>query len=173
MVATGLLIIRVVIGLIMAGHGAQKVFGWWGGPGVKGWTAAMNRMRIRPPVAWAWMSALAELVGGLLLVLGLLTPLACAAVAASMLVAMALIHWPKGFWNSKGGFEFNLSILAAAVGLAFTGAGSVSLDAAFGIRYPEPLTLILLAILVVLGAGAALFTRAPAQAAETKPQTSA
>lgn len=171
MLAIGLLIIRVVIGLTMAGHGAQKIFGWWGGAGMKGWTAGMTRMRIRPPVVWAWMSALAEGVGGVLLVLGLLTPLACAAVAASMLVAMALVHWPKGFWNSKGGFEFNLSILAAAAGLAFTGAGAISLDAALGARYPKPVTLIVLAILVVLGAGAAVVTRAPQPATETKPQT--
>ncbi len=171
MVAIGLLIIRVVIGLTMAGHGAQKVFGWWGGPGIKGWTGGMTRMRIRPPVAWAWVSALSELVGGLLLALGLLTPLACAAVAASMLVAMALVHWPKGFWNSKGGYEFNLSILSAVIGLAFTGAGAISLDAAFGIRYPEPVTLIVVAILVALGVGAALFTRGPQAATETKPQT--
>lgn len=171
MVATGLLIIRVVIGFIMAGHGAQKVFGWWGGPGIKGWTGAMTRMRIRPAAPWAWVSAVSELVGGLLLALGLLTPLACAAVAASMLVAMALVHWPKGFWNSKGGYEFNVSILAAVIGLAFTGAGAISLDAALGIRYPEPVTLIVVAILVALGVGAALFTRAPRPATETKPQT--
>ena len=171
MVAIGLLIIRVVIGLTMAGHGAQKVFGWWGGPGIKGWTGGMTRMRIRPPVAWAWISALSELIGGLLLALGLLTPLACAAVAASMLVAMALVHWPKGFWNSKGGYEFNLSILSAVIGLAFTGAGAISVDAAFGIRYPEPVTLIVLAILVALGVAGVLFTRAPQPATEPKPQT--
>lgn len=171
MLAIGLLIIRVVIGLTMAGHGAQKVFGWWSGPGIKGWTAGMNRMRMRPAATWAWTSALAELVGGVLLALGLLTPLACAAVAASMLVAMALVHWPKGFWNSKGGYEFNLSILSAVIGLAFTGAGAISLDAAIGLRYPEPVTLIALAILVGLGVAAALLTRAPQAAAETKPQT--
>jgi putative oxidoreductase len=171
MVAIGLLVLRVVIGLTMAGHGAQKLFGWWGGAGINGWTAGMTRMRIRPALFWAWTSALAELGGGLLLALGLLTPLACAAIAAAMLVAVALVHWPKGFWNSKGGYEFNLSIVAAIVALAFTGPGPISLDAALGIRFPEPATLIVLVVLVLAGVGVALFTRAPATAVEGKPQT--
>ena len=171
MLAIGLLILRVVIGLTMAGHGAQKLFGWWGGTGIKGWTAGMTRMRIRPALLWAWASALAEFGGGLLLALGLLTPVACAAIAAAMLVAVALVHWPKGFWNSKGGYEFNLSIVAAIVALGFTGPGPISLDAALGIRFPEPATLIVLLVLVLVGVGAALFTRAPATAVEAKPQT--
>src|SRR6266699_3008749 len=102
MTAAGLLILRFTIGGILFGHGAQKVFGWWGGPGFAGWTSAMTRMRIRPPRAWALISASGELGGGILLVLGLLTPLACAAIAGSMLVAIILIHLPKGFWVTKG-----------------------------------------------------------------------
>src|SRR5215472_4713117 len=113
MVASGLLLLRLVIGLTLAAHGAQKVFGWFGGPGMTGWTGAMTRMRIRPAVPWAWTSALAELVGGLALALGLLFPFPSLAIAGSMLVAIALVHWPKGFWTTKGGYEFNLSILAA------------------------------------------------------------
>lgn len=154
----------------MAGHGAQKLFGWWGGSGIGGWTAGMTRMRMRPPAAWAWMSALAEFGGGLLLALGLVTPLACAAIAAAMLVAVGLVHWPKGFWNSKGGYEFNLSILAAIVALAFTGPGAISIDAALGIHFPEPATLIVLPVLVILGVAAALLTRAPQPAVERKAE---
>ena len=118
MAAAGLLILRVVIGVIMIGHGAQKAFGWWGGPGLAGWTSAMTRMRIRPPLAWAYISMLGELGGGILLILGLLTPLACSAIAGSMLVAIYLVHLPRGFWVSKGGYEFNLSILGAVIALA-------------------------------------------------------
>ncbi len=170
MVAAGLLILRLVLGLTLAGHGAQKLFGWWGGTGIRGWTAGMTRMRVRPAVLWGWSSALAELGGGLLLALGLLTPLAAAAIVSAMLVAVALVHWPKGFWNTKGGYEFNLTILAAVVALVLTGPGAISLDAALGIRYPEPATLVVLAVLVIGGVGTALATRAPQPAAETKPQ---
>jgi len=164
MAAAGLLILRVVIGAIMFGHGAQKMFGWWGGPGMAGWTQAMVRMRIRPPRAWAWISALGEIGGGVLLILGLLTPLACAAVASSMLVAIALVHLPKGFWVSKGGYEFNLAILGAIVALALIGPGSASLDSALGIHLPEPVTLIVLVLAVIAGVAGTLLSRAPAPA---------
>jgi len=170
MFALGILILRLVIGLTMAAHGAQKLFGWWGGPGMNGWTGAMNRMRIRPAVPWAWMSALAELLGGIGLAVGLLTPLPSLAIAGSMLVAIALVHWPKGFWVTKGGYEFNLSILAAIAAIALAGPGAYSLDSAFGIHAPEPVTLIVGTILVVAGVGVALGTRGPQPAAETKPQ---
>ena len=162
MTAAGLLILRVVIGVIMVGHGAQKVFGWWGGPGLDGWTQAMTRMRIRPPRAWAIISAFAELGGGILLVLGLLTPFACAAIASSMLVAIYIVHMPRGFWVTKGGYEFNLSILAAIAALALIGPGSASLDGAWRIHLAEPATLIALTIAVIAGVGAALGSRTPA-----------
>ena len=170
MVALGLLLLRVTICLILAAHGAQKLFGWWGGPGMKGWTGAMTRMRIRPAAPWAWISALGEFLGGLGLAVGLLVPLPNLAIAGAMLVAIALIHWPKGFWNTKGGFEFNLSILAATAAIALTGPGSYSLDAALGIRLPEPLTLVAGLILLLVGVGTALSTRAPAPAPEGKTQ---
>src|SRR5437867_11389120 len=150
MVALGLLLLRVVIGLIVLGHGLQKAFGWWGGPGMTGWVGAMNRMRIRPAVPWAWMSALAELVGGLAFAVGLLTPLPSLAIAGSMLVAIALVHWPRGFWSTKGGYEFNLSILAAIAAIAIAGPGSLSLDAALRIHPPEPLTLLVATILLLI-----------------------
>ena len=171
MVALGLLILRVVIGLILAAHGAQKLFGWFGGPGMTGWTGAMNRMRIRPATPWAWMSALAEFVGGIGLALGLLFPLPSAAIAGSMLVAIALVHLPKGFFVSKGGYEFNLAIIASVAALALTGPGSVSLDSAVGIHLPEPISVIVVTILVLVGVGVALVTRTPVAATETKPQT--
>jgi putative oxidoreductase len=170
MVALGFLILRLVIGLTLAAHGAQKLFGWFGGPGMTGWTGAMNRMRIRPATPWAWISALAEFLGGIGLALGLLFPLPSAAIAGSMLVAIALVHLPKGFFASKGGYEFNLAIIAAVAALALTGPGAYSLDAAFGIHLPEPISVIVVAILVIAGVAVALLTRAPQPAADTKPQ---
>jgi len=170
MLALALLILRVVIGLTVAAHGAQKLFGWWDGPGMKGWTGAMNHMRIRPATPWAWMSAFAEFFGGIGLAVGFLTPLPSLAIAGSMLVAIALVHWPHGFFTSKGGFEFNLSILAAVAAIALAGPGAYSLDAALRINFPEPITLIVGTILLLIGVVVALGTRAPEPAAETKPQ---
>lgn len=172
MAALGLLILRLVIGLTLAGHGAQKAFGWWGGPGITGWTAGMTRMRMRPPVVWAWLSMLSELLGGIALALGLLSPLGNFAIIASMLVAVSLVHWPKGFWVSKGGFEFNLAIIGAAVALALTGPGAYSLDGVLGIHLPEPLTFIVVGVATVLGVGVSLATRSQ-PATEPKPQAAA
>src|SRR5437870_10685473 len=161
MVALGLLVLRVVIGLIVAGRGLQKAFGWWGGPGMTGWVGAMNRMRIRPATPWAWISMLSEVLGGIGLAVGLLTPLPSLAIAGTMLVAIALVHWPRGFWVTKGGYEFNLSILAAIAAIAIAGPGSLSLDAALRIHLPEPITLIVGTIVLLIGVGVALGTRQP------------
>ena len=137
---------------------------------MNGWVGAMNRMRIRPAVPWAWMSALAEVFGGLGLAVGLLTPLPGLAIAASMLVAIALVHWSRGFWATKGGYEFNLSILAGIAAIALAGPGAYSLDALLRIHLPEPLTLIVGTVLTLVGVGVALGTRGPVPAPETKPQ---
>src|SRR5258708_19620748 len=113
MTALGLLILRLGIGLILAAHGAQNLFGWWGGPGMTKWAQAVQRLRIRPAQPWAWAAALSEFGGGLLLALGLLTPLGSLAIIGAMLVAIATVHLSKGFWVTKGGFEFNLSLIPA------------------------------------------------------------
>ena len=170
-ISLGLLVIRVVVGLIVAAHGAQKVFGWWGGPGFAGWTGALKSMRIRPALPWAVASAASEVLGGVAVAVGFLTPLAAFGIVASQLVAVALIHIPHGFWVSKGGFEFNLSIVAAMLAVALAGPGAYSLDRLFGINFPEPSTIIVLAILTILGAGAALGTRTPQEATSKKTQT--
>jgi putative oxidoreductase len=170
-VSLGLLILRGVVGLTMVGHGAQKLFGWWGGPGMATWTQAVTKLRIRPAGPWAWLAALSELGGGLLFALGLLSPLGSLAIAATMLVAMATIHWANGFWNGKRGYEFNLALLASVIAIALTGPGSYSLDQAIGFSPPEPLTLVVGGIAVVLGVIAMLAFRTPKAAVETKPPT--
>jgi putative oxidoreductase len=171
MLAIGLLILRLVVGLTLAGHGAQKLFGWWGGSGMKGWTGMVGKLRIRPALAWAWVAALAEFAGGLLVALGLLFPIGSLAIAGSMLVAIATVHLAKGFWVTKGGYEFNLLILASVIALALTGPGKYSLDQLFGIRLPEPATLLVGAVAVAAGVIATLASRGPLAATESKPQT--
>jgi putative oxidoreductase len=171
LLSLGLLVLRLVVGLTLAGHGAQKLFGWWGGPGMAGWTQAVTRLRIRPPVPFAWLAALAELGGGLLLALGLLSPLGSLAIVGTMLVAIATVHWPNGFWTSKRGYEYNLTVIASAIALGLAGPGTYSLDQAFGIHLPEPLTLLVGLVAVVLGVAAMLAFRSPSNAAQAKPQT--
>src|SRR5487761_884996 len=127
MTALGLLILRLGIGLIIAAHGAQKLFGVWGGPGMTKWAQSVQRLRIRPATPWAWVAALSEFGGGMLLALGFLSPLGSLAISGAMLVAIATVHLAKGFWLSKGGFEFNLALIGAVAALALTGPGAYSL----------------------------------------------
>lgn len=166
----GLLILRLVVGLTLAGHGAQKLFGWWGGSGMEGWIQIVTRLRIRPARPWAWVAALSEFGGGLLLALGLLAPLGSLAIAGAMLVAIATVHLPKGFWNAKGGYEFNLTLIAAVAALALTGPGRFSVDQAVGIHLPEPWTLLVGTIALIGGVVTTLVTRSAARAVEPKPQ---
>ncbi|HXJ48925.1 MAG TPA: DoxX family protein [Candidatus Acidoferrum sp.] len=163
------MILRLGIGLIIAAHGAQKLFGVWGGPGMEKWTQSVQRLRIRPAQPWAWVAALSEFGGGLLLVLGLLSPLGSLALIGAMLVAIATVHLPKGFWVSKGGYEFNLSLIVGAAALAFTGPGSYSLDGALRVHLPEPLTLIVGTIALVVGVSATLLSRSPQPETKTQP----
>ena len=151
----GLLVLRLVVGLTFAAHGAQKAFGWWSGPTFAGWRAGVERMGLRPTGFWAFVSTAAELAGGVLLAVGLLTPLATAALIAQSIVIIGLVHLPKGFWNRNGGIEFALSLAAGVVALAGTGPGAASLDAALGASYPGAVRLLLIAV-GVLGALVAL-----------------
>jgi len=171
MTALGLLILRLVVGLILAGHGAQKLFGWWGGPGMKGWTQTVQKLRIRPAQPWAWVAALAEFGGGILLALGFVSPLGSLAIAGSMLVAIATVHLPRGFWVGKGGYEYNIALLGAVAALALTGPGVYSLDHALGIHLPEPVSVLIGTIALIVGVAVTLATRSPQPAPENKPQT--
>jgi putative oxidoreductase len=128
---TGLFIIRVVVGLLLVGHGTQKLFGWFGGHGLKPTAAHFHGAGYRPGHFFAAMAGATEAGGGLLLALGLVNPLAAAAVVGVMLNAAAM-HWPKGLWATKGGYEYPLVLGAVGAGLAFTGPGAASLDHLFG-----------------------------------------
>jgi putative oxidoreductase len=128
----GVLVVRLV-GLVFAAHGAQKLLGWFGGPGVQKQTAMFHALGLRPARVHALSAGSFELGGGLLLALGLVTPLAALAVTATMTTAIMMVHWPKGFFNHQGGYEFNLVLIFASVGLASIGPGNWSLDHAVGI----------------------------------------
>jgi putative oxidoreductase len=168
--ALGLLILRLVVGLTLAAHGAQKLFGWWGGPGMNGWTQTVVKLRIRPAKPWAWIAALSEFGGGLLLALGFLSPLGSLAIAGAMLVAIATVHLPRGFFVTKGGYEFNLTLVGAVAALALTGPGAYSLDTAIRIHLPEPISLIVGTIALIIGVSATLLSRSPQPDAAPKPQ---
>jgi putative oxidoreductase len=128
----GVLVIRLVLGLTVAAHGAQKLFPVLGGYGPRGTGGFFAGLGFRAPVLMALAAGAAEFGGGLLLAAGLLTPLGALAVAIVMLNAIAVVHWRNGFWNTNGGFEFNLLIWATAVGIAATGPGRFSLDRLIG-----------------------------------------
>jgi putative oxidoreductase len=132
--STGLLILRLVIGLVLAGHGAQKLFGSFGGYGIAGTGGWLASIGFRPGKQMAVLTGLAELLGGLALAIGLLTPLAAAAVIGTMTVA-AWTHSANGLWGTNGGYELPLINTAAAAALAFTGAGAYSLDNALGLTW--------------------------------------
>jgi len=131
----GLLILRLAVGLTLAAHGAQKVFGWFGGYGLAGTGQFFEQLGFRPGRVQAALAGTAELVGGLFLAAGFLTPAAAAAVVAVMLVAAVSVHIEKGFFAHNGGYEYTLVLAGAAVALAFTGPGAFSLDQALGISW--------------------------------------
>jgi putative oxidoreductase len=127
-----LLVLRVVVGLLMAGHGAQKLFGSFGGHGIDGTAGFMESLGMRPGRRHATAAGAAELAGGVLLTLGLVTPLGSALIIAVMVVAIATVHAPKGPWVTDGGYEYNIVLIAAAFALAGAGPGEISLDDALG-----------------------------------------
>lgn len=129
MISTGLLIIRLVVGLAFVGHGAQKLFGWFGGYGPKGTGGWMDSIGVKPGVAAAVVIGIIEFFGGALFTAGLFTAVAGILLALTMVGAIVKVHVKNGFWNTSGGYEFNLILIAVLVGVALIGAGDFALDA--------------------------------------------
>jgi putative oxidoreductase len=150
MINVGLLILRLVAGLILAAHGAQKLFGWFEGPGFTKLTQNNENQGLRPGWLWASLVILGELGGGLSLAFGFLTPLGAAGICGAMLMAIAKVHWKNGFWNSKRGLEFPLSLLGIATSIGIAGPGLYSLDTLFSIPIPGALTFGILALAAVI-----------------------
>jgi putative oxidoreductase len=124
----GLLLLSMVVGLIIAAHGAQKLFGWFDGSGLQGVTGWFGAMSLRPAPFWAIVAGISEFVGGLLLALGLFSPLGSFGIIGAMLIAIILVHWDKGLWNTNGGIELPLTNLTVALSLALTAPGVYALD---------------------------------------------
>jgi putative oxidoreductase len=129
--AYGLLLLRVVAGATIFAHGAQKLFGWFGGSGIRGTAGFLEKLGYRPALALAVLAGVAE-SSGLLFAAGFVTPLAAAAMTIVMLNAIAVVHWSKGFFNGNGGLEFPLQLATIAVAVTAIGPGRLSVDRALG-----------------------------------------
>jgi putative oxidoreductase len=128
----GLFLLRITVGLTLAAHGAQKLLGWFGGYGIDGTAGWLESVGFRPGRRHAILAGVTEVGGGLLLAIGLATPLAAAIVASVMIVAAVTAHLKNGFFITSGGYEYNVVLGVAALAVAFTGPGALSIDALFG-----------------------------------------
>jgi putative oxidoreductase len=135
MEAIGILLIRMVVGLYFAAHGAQKAFGWFGGGGPAGTGAFFDQIGIKPGKQMALLAGIGELLGGILFLLGLLTPLAALLIIVPMIVAIQKVHGKNGLFSDKGGIEYNLVLIAIALGITLMGPGAISLDSLYGIKF--------------------------------------
>lgn len=161
----GRLVARVVIGSLFIGHGTQKLFGWFGGAGLAGTDQMMEQLELRPARRNTITAGVTETAGGTLLLAGLATPLAAAGLIGVMITAIRKVHLPNGPWASKGGWEYNAVLIAAAVAVADAGPGEWSLDHALGLNLKGPLWA--LGALAAGAAGPSLLMRGGEQ--ETAP----
>lgn len=145
----GLLTLRLAVGGLLAGHGAQKLFGWFGGGGLEGTGGFLESLGYRPGKEWALLAGLSEFGGGTLMALGLLHPVGPISSIGAMTVATLSVHAGKPIWSSQGGAELPIVNISAATALALLGPGAFSLDHALGIHVPKGLAL--LAALAVAG----------------------
>ena len=159
----GLLALRLVAGGLMAGHGAQKLFGWFGGYGPEGTGGWLESLGLKPGKPWALLAGGSEFGSGVLTALGLASPLGPAGMLAPMAIATRTVHWGKPIWAGEGGAELPALNMAAGLSLALTGPGRYSLDRVLGIRVPPVLGLAAAAGVV---AGVAFTLRRAAPAAE-------
>jgi putative oxidoreductase len=130
----GFLVIRIIVGGLFMGHGAQKLWGSFGGHGIAGTGAFFESLGLRPGRAHATAAGLAEFLGGILIALGLLTPIGALLVSSVMVTAIRTVHGVKGPWATNGGYEYNVVLLAVAFVLSAAGPGSWSLDHALGLH---------------------------------------
>lgn len=169
-----MLVLRIAVGAVFVAHGLQKLLGWWSGPGWEGWKGFVAYLGPKPTLFWASISLVAELGGGIALILGLLVPLAAAGLVAQTLVLLVRIHWPNGFWTSAGGVEFPLALGAGAFAVQLLGPGAWALDMvlAVDVLY-EPSVRWSLLVVALAGALVAILWRAPAPPTEATEDGSA
>jgi len=164
---TAFLLVRLVIGLAIAAHGSQKLFGWFGGYGLAGTGGFFEQLGFRPGRTFALLAGLGETGGGLLTALGLGGALGPALIVLVMVVAIFSVHVPKGFWQTNGGYELNLAYIASAVAIAFAGNGAFSIDRMLGLTIfstPQWAALLLAAAVVLALLNLLLRRPAPQQA---------
>ncbi|MFL5757296.1 MAG: DoxX family protein [Chloroflexota bacterium] len=149
MKSVALLILRLTVGGLLAGHGAQKLFGWGGGAGLEGTTGWLESLRLRPAKAWAHAAGWSEFGGGVLTALGFLNPIGPLAAMGSMLMATTKVHLGKPIWVTTGGAELPVTNAAALTALAIAGPGAISVDSLLGVRLPRRLGI--LGALAVVG----------------------
>ena len=147
----GLLLARMVVGLLMAAHGSQKLFGWFGGYGLAGTGGFFESLGFRPGRFFAAAAGFTEFAGGLLLALGLLGPLGPAMIVAVMIVAIATVHWQHGVFAQNNGIELPLVYSVTAAAIALVGNGAYSLDAVAGLSWPAEVVWAALALGVIGG----------------------
>lgn len=159
----GILILRLVIGLLMVGHGAQKLVGWFGGYGLQKTGEFFAQLGFRPGRAFAAAASLGEIAGGLLVALGLFGPVGLALIISVMIVAAVTVHWGHGLFAATNGIEVPLLYASAAFGLALVGPGPYSLDAWLGITHLwTPAVTWIVLVLGIVGGFANLALRRPA-----------
>jgi putative oxidoreductase len=165
----GLLVVRALIGLIMAAHGAQKLLGWFGGYGLRGTGEFFVQLGFQPGPAFAAAASISEIISGLLVALGFLGPIGPALMISVMIVAAMTVHWEHGLFAANNGIELPLLYGAAAFGLALTGFGEYSVDALLGVagRWSAPFTWIVLVLGVAGGFVNLSLRRRPAIEART------
>ena len=134
----GRLLARLVIGGLFIGHGTQKWFGWFGGPGFEGATGMMDSLEMRPAKANAHLASGTEAIGGALIAAGALTPFASAGLIATMITAIRKVHLDNGPWAADNGYEYNLVLIAGLLALVDGGPGRPSVDAGLGLEETGP-----------------------------------
>lgn len=158
----GLLLARMVFGLMMAAHGTQKLFGWFGGYGLAGTGGFFEGLGFRPGRFFAATAGATEVTAGLLLALGLLGPLGPALIVSVMVVAIATVHWQHGLFAQSSGIEVPLLYAVASAALALTGAGAYSVDALLGLTWSAEVVWTVLAFGVLGGVANLAIRRGPA-----------
>jgi putative oxidoreductase len=127
MMDLGLLLIRLFVGITFMGHGAQKLFGWFGGYGLKGTGGWMESIGLKPGVFMAFMAGAAEILGGFFFAAGVLTWVGAVFIVGSMLIAIFKVHGKNGYWVTQNGYEYNLMLIVVAIGVALIGPGAYTL----------------------------------------------
>ncbi len=134
----GMTVLRVVVGGLFMGHGLQKLAGWFEGHGLEATGESFESMGLRPGRAHATAAGASETAGGALVASGLFTPLGASLLSGTMITAIRKVHAPNGPWVAKGGYEYNLVLLAAVFAISDVGPREWSLDEALGVRWAGP-----------------------------------